>query len=87
MRLIERLSFAVELLRGRARIENDRMVCNKEHVGAGEVRIKRAVYDALVAGDIERGVLRGAVATLDAPKYEQVRKIVNDTLNHTQNNE
>ena len=84
MRFLERFSLAVNVLRGRVTIKDGVAVCAREHVEAGEVRVKRADYDALRNGNVELGVLRGAVATLETAKYEQVRKITGETLQHFQ---
>lgn len=84
MRFLERLSLARDVLRGRVTVKDGVVVCAREHVEAGEVRVKKSDFDALRDGNVELGVLRGAVATLETAKYEQVRKISAETLAHLQ---
>jgi len=87
MKFWARLRLAVEILRGRVKIENETVACAKEHVGAGEVRVKRNDLSALLAGNTELGVLRGAVATLETAKYAQVRATVIETVAHLHKSE
>lgn len=87
MSFIARFRLAVEVLRGRVTIKNETAVCAKEHVEAGQVRVKKSEHDALLAGNTELGVLRGAVATLDGSKFLQVRHMVNETITNVQKGE
>lgn len=84
MNLYQRLRFAINVLRGRVEVKNESVACAKEHVEAGQVRVKKAEYETLLAGNTELGVLRGAVATFDPPKFAQVREIVNQTIQNVE---
>lgn len=87
MNLHQRLRLAINILRGRVAPKNETAPCAKEHVEAGQVRVKKAEYDNLLLGNTELAVLRGAVATLDPPKFAQVREIVNQTIQNVQKSE
>lgn len=84
MRFFARLQLALDILRGRVTVKNETVVCAREHVEAGEVRVKAETYNALRSGDIELGVLRGAVATLETAKYAQLRETVASTVANVQ---
>lgn len=87
MNLHQRLRLAINILRGRVALNNASASCAKEHVEAGQVRVKKAEYETLLSGNTELAVLRGATATLDPPKFAQVREIVNQTIQNVQKSE
>lgn len=87
MYFLARLRLAYEVACGRVTIKNETVACAKEHVEAGQVRVKKAEYETLLAGNTELGVLRGAVATLDPPKFAQVRSICDRTVQNLQKSE
>lgn len=84
MKFLARLQLALDVLRGRVTVKEGAVACIREHVETGQVRVAKSDYDALRHGNVELGVLRGAVATLETAKYEQVRKTASETLKHLQ---
>lgn len=84
VKFVSRLQLALDVLCGHVKVEDGAVKCGREHVGPGEVRVKANDYKSLLAGNTELGILRGAVATLETPKYEQVRKAAHETLANLQ---
>lgn len=84
MTFFSRVDLAWRVLRGQVSIKNETMTCEKEHVMAGEVRVKKVDLDALQQSNIELGILRGVAATASQPTFAQIQETVKQTLTNTQ---